>query len=169
MEGYEIRTAVPADAEALYRFGETLLGETSYFLRGPGERARSVDEMRSVIERFEALPHYLLLNAWHGAEAVGEAVAMGGDFARNKYTATVGIGVLAAHGARGLGRTLMRELDGFARENGLHRLELTVMAHNTVARSLYAKMGYVEEGTKRDSLSVDGGFVSEIMMAKVFA
>ena len=80
MKSYEIRPAVAKDAAALYCFGETLLGETSFFLRGPGERARSVDEMCTVIERFAALPHYLFLNAWHGGDAVGEAIAMGGDF-----------------------------------------------------------------------------------------
>ena len=168
MGDYEIRAAVPDDAEALYRFGETLLAESSNFLRGPGERARSVGEMRSVIERFDALPHYLLLNVWDGNDAVAEAIAMGGDFKRNQYTATVGIGVLAAHGRRGLGLKLMRALEGFARESGLRRLELTVMAHNTAARALYVKMGYVTEGTKRDSMFVDGSFISEILMAKVF-
>lgn len=169
MKDYEIRPAVAKDAAALYQFGETLLGETSFFLRGPGERARSVDEMRTVIERFVMLPRYLLLNAWQGREAVGEAIAMGGDFSRNENTAIVGIGVLAAHGNRGLGRTLMGKLDNFAKEQGLHRLELTVMAHNSVARDLYRDIGYVEEGTKRDSLCIDGAYVSEVMMAKIFA
>jgi len=168
MDDYDIRIAAPEDAEALYRFGETLLGETSFFLRGPGERARSVGEMRAVIERFAALPHYLLINAWRGSAPVGEAVAMGGDFTRNRGTATVGVGVLQAHAGRGIGRTLMAALDDFAVEKGMRRLELTVMAHNTAARALYVKSGYVEEGAKRDSLFVDGGFVNEIMMAKVF-
>lgn len=168
MDGYEIRPAVPSDAVALYRFGETLLGETKFFLRGPGERARSVDEMRAVIERFDSLPHYLLLNAWRRGEPVGEAIAMGGDFARNRHTATVGIGILAAHSRKGLGRAMMQELDAFAAAQGLHRLELTVMAHNTAARSLYREMGYVEEGTKRDSMRIDDSYVSEIMMAKLF-
>ncbi len=168
MGDYTIRAAAPEDAEALYRFGEVLLAETSHFLRGPGERARSVDEMRSVIERFDASPHFLLLNAWYGTEPVAEAVAMGGDFKRNQYTATVGIGVLAAHSRRGLGLKLMRALETFAQDSGMRRLELTVMAHNTAARGLYVRMGYVTEGTKRDSMHVDGSFVSEIMMAKIF-
>ena len=60
----------------------------------------------------------------------------------------------------------MRALDEFAVANDMRRLELTVMAHNTVAHALYRKMGYVEEGTKRDSMRVNGSFVSEIMMAK---
>jgi len=168
MGNYQIRAAVPEDAEALYHFGEKLLMETSNFLRGPGERARSVGEMRSVIERFDGLPHYLLLNVWAGNEAVAEAIAMGGDFKRNQYTATVGIGVLTAHSRRGLGLKLMQALESFAREAGMRRLELTVMAHNTAARALYVKMGYVTEGTKRDSMFVDGSFISEIMMSKVF-
>jgi len=46
------------DAEPLFRFGEKLLSESSYFLRSPGERARSVDEMYAVIERFYETPHY---------------------------------------------------------------------------------------------------------------
>lgn len=165
---YQIRAARPEDAEALYHFGETLLAETSFFLRGPGERARSVGEMRSVIERFDALPYYLLLNVWDNGSVVGEAIAMGGDFKRNQHTATVGIGILAAHAGQGLGRKLMRALDGFAVESGMRRLELTVMTDNPVARSLYLKMGYVEEGTKQDSMYIDGRFVSEIMMAKLF-
>ncbi len=167
MSDHDIRVAVSEDAEALYRFGEALLAETSFFLRGPGERAGSVDEMSAVIERFARLPHYLLLNAWRGADAVGEAVVIGGNFRRDRYTATVGVGVLAAHAARGVGRALMREIETFARERKLHRLELTVMAHNDRARALYAKMGYVEEGVKLDSLFVDGAYVDEVMMAKL--
>ena len=49
MTDYQIRAAVPDDAAALYAFGELLLAETSFFLRGPGERARSVGEMQAVI------------------------------------------------------------------------------------------------------------------------
>ena len=43
------------------------------------------------------------------------------------------------------------------------------MAPNMRARSLYGRMGYVEEGVKRDSMFVDGGFVDEVMMAKILA
>ena len=167
MRDYDIRPAVPDDAEALYRFGDALLAESNYFLRGPGERARSVDEMRAVIERFHELPAHLLLAAWHEGEPVGEAVAIGGDFKRDRYAATIGVGVLAAHSGQGLGRALLRDVETFARNRALRRIELTVMAHNTRARALYERMGYLKEGVKRDSLFVDGAFVDEIMMAKL--
>lgn len=166
-EGYAMRRAVADDAPALYRFGEQLLAESSFFLRSPGERARSVDEMRAIIENFSARPHYLLLGVWQGETAVGEAVVTAGDFQRNRLSATLGVGVLQAHSGRGLGASLMREMEAFARRRRLRRLELTVMASNTRARALYGRMGYVEEGVKRDSMFVDGGFVDEVMMAKI--
>ena len=70
-DGYALRPAAPDDAPALFRFGELLLAESSYFLRGPGERARSVAEMRAIIDHFCAQPHYLLLSVWQGETAVG--------------------------------------------------------------------------------------------------
>ena len=76
-------------------------------------------------------------------------------------------GVLAAHSGQGIGRALMRDTELFARNRKLRRLELTVMAHKARARALYEQMGYLQEGVKRDSLSVDGVFVDEIMMAKL--
>lgn len=168
-EGYALRPAVPDEAPALFRFGELLLAESSNFLRSPGERARSEAEMRAIIEHFCAQPHYLLLSVWQGETAVGEAVVTAGDFQRNRFSATIGVGVLSAHSGRGLGAALMREMEAFARRRRLRRLELTVIASNARARALYGRMGYVEEGVKRDSMFVDGGFVDEVMMAKILA
>jgi RimJ/RimL family protein N-acetyltransferase len=51
----------------------------------------------------------------------------------------------------------------------MHRIDLTVMAHNARAKRLYDAMGYFEEGVNRDSLYVDGRFVDEIMMAKLLS
>jgi RimJ/RimL family protein N-acetyltransferase len=162
---YTLRTAESGDAEALYHFGRTLLGETDFFLRGPSERARSIDEMRMIIDRFDDLPRHLLLTAWLGDEPVGEAVVMGGDLERNRFTATVG--VLQAHTGNGLGRKLMQGLEFFAVKADLHRLELTVMSHNPRAMRLYEQMGYVTEGVRKHSLYIDGRYVDEVVMAKL--
>ncbi len=164
---YEIRRARPEDAEALFAFGRVLLAETSLMLLLPDERARTVEDMRRVVERFLELPRHFLVNAWFEGRVVGEALCMAGQFERNRDCGRVGVGVLQAHCGRGLGRRLMEEIERIARAEGLHRLELTVMEHNTRARRLYASLGYVEEGVNRDSLRVDGRFVNEIMMAKL--
>ncbi|HAT34724.1 MAG TPA: N-acetyltransferase [Rhodospirillaceae bacterium] len=164
---YKLRAAEGEDAEALYHFGRALLAETSFFLRGPSERARSVDEMRLIIERFRELPRHLLLTAWLDDAPVGEAVVMGGELERNRYTATVGVGVLQAHTGNGLGRKLMEGLEFFAHKADLHRLELTVISHNPRALRLYEQMDYQVEGTRRESLYIDGAYVDEIVMSKL--
>jgi RimJ/RimL family protein N-acetyltransferase len=123
--------------------------------------------MHRVIERFAVLPNHPLLSVFSVAQAVGEAIVMGSEFQQNRLSGTVGKGILEAHSGYGLGRTLMGEVDPYAKAHGLHPLELTVMATKARARSLYDSTGYVVEGTKRDSLYVNDRFVDEIMLAKL--
>ena len=52
MSNIVYRRAEPDDAEAVYVFGRQLLSETSLMLLYPDERAKSVDDMRFVIQRF---------------------------------------------------------------------------------------------------------------------
>ena len=50
----------------------------------------------------------------------------------------------------------------------MKRLELTVEVTNTIAINLYKRQGFVIEGTKKNTMFVDGVFVDEYMMAKVY-
>lgn len=161
------RSACAADAPALLAFGEALLGETDLLARGPGERAASVDDMVGVIDTFAGLDGHLLLNAWIDGRPVAEIAVMGGRTRRSRHAATLGLGVLRAYWRRGIGRRLLAAAEEFAIESDIHRLELTVMAHNEAARALYSRAGFIVEGTKRHSLQVDGRYVDELLMAKL--
>ena len=161
------RRAGTDDSEAIYVFGRQLLSETSLMLLHPDERAKSVDDMRFVIKRFQEMPRHFLVNAWDGDICVGEALCMGGQFERNKHAGRVGVGVLASHYGKGVGKGLMQEIERVAKENDISRLDLTVMSHNERAHRLYLSMGYKYEGVNRHSLFVDGDWVDEIMMAKL--
>ena len=161
------RRAGTDDTEAIYVFGRQLLSETSLMLLHPDERAKSVDDMRFVIQRFHEMPRHFLVNAWDGDICVGEALCMGGQFERNKHAGRVGVGVLASHYGKGVGKGLMQEIERVAKENDISRLDLTVMSHNERAHRLYLSMGYKYEGVNRHSLFVDGDWVDEIMMAKL--
>jgi len=61
------------------------------------------------------------------------------------------------------------ELERWAKKNNLHRLELTVMAHNEAALALYKKMGFEIEGRKKHTLFINGSFVDEYCMAKLLS
>ena len=55
------------------------------------------------------------------------------------------MGVLQAWVGRGIGRSLLEALEGWARSNGLHRLELMVNYNNERAIRLYEKFGFERE------------------------
>ena len=79
------------------------------------------------------------------------------------------MGVLEARTGRGAGRALLTALEAWARANGIHRLELTVQAHNHRAIALYEKCGFEREGLKRHSLKIDGTYVDEYYLSKLLA
>jgi len=60
---------------------------------------------------------------------------------------------------RGFGTESVRLAMGHAFAVGLHRVELDVYDFNTRARHVYEKLGFVVEGTKRDALRFDDGWV----------
>lgn len=66
-----------------------------------------------------------------------------------------------------MGLCLFREMDIWAMNNGIVRLELSVMTHNQAALGLYTKSGFEIEGTKRKSLIIDGEWVDEYYMSKI--
>jgi len=98
--------------------------------------------------------------------AVGECAASP-PRSGSRLTAHVVIGVLAAASGRGIGSGLLSEVESWTRAHGLHRLELTVMAHNRRAGQLYQHMGFAVEGRRRECLLVDGNLADELYLAKL--
>ena len=66
----------------------------------------------------------------------------------------------------GIGRTCLRLLAATAfRDLGAHRFWLDVKGRNLRAQALYRSEGFVEEGRLRESVRVDDGFDSLIVMS----
>jgi RimJ/RimL family protein N-acetyltransferase len=105
--------------------------------------------------------------AEHENQLVGFLEASGGTFLRNRHCAYIVIGILQAFADQGLGTQFFQELEDWAMQHELHRLELTVMRHNEPAVHLYQKMGFMIEGTRQDSLRVNRRYVDEYYMAKI--
>jgi RimJ/RimL family protein N-acetyltransferase len=83
------------------------------------------------------------------------------------HIGTLGIGIVAACRGQGMGTTLMQATTDKARQNGLTRIELTCRASNLKAQALYRKLGYVDEGCKKNGARVDGVYEDVVMMALV--
>jgi RimJ/RimL family protein N-acetyltransferase len=55
----------------------------------------------------------------------------------------------------GLGTVMMKKAIELARENGFHRLGLTVIADNHIAIAVYEKVGFKKEGTAKEAFYGD--------------
>ncbi|HSQ88885.1 GNAT family N-acetyltransferase, partial [Romboutsia sp.] len=87
---------------------------------------------------------------------------------RIKHTAYIVIGIREKFRGKGIGSKLFSELDIWARENNITRLELSVICSNVVAKHLYEKNGFEVEGIKRNAMIIDGKYVDEFSMAKLY-
>jgi RimJ/RimL family protein N-acetyltransferase len=162
-----IRIARPYDAAALLDLKRQLDTETAFMMYEPGERDSSVQDLARDLAVVARSPNSVVLVAELGGQLAGYVELTGGSFRRSRATAYVVIGVLARAAGRGIGAGLLKQAMDWAAAHGLHRLELTVMAHNTRAIALYERMGFTVEGRRAECLLVDGQFIDELTMAAI--
>ncbi len=164
-----VRQIRETDTAPFLELCQKLDHETQFMMLEPGERSTRLEEQSQQIRDILLRDNQTILVAEVGGELVGYVAALGGDFRRNRHCAHVVTGVLQGFCGKGIGARLFSELEQWARRHGVHRLELTVMAHNDKAINLYRKMGYEIEGSRRDSLLVNGSYVDEYYMGKLLA
>lgn len=163
----QIRKARIEDAASLVELFKRLDRETGFMLFEPGERVITVDQQAERLKEFESSSTQAMFVAENNSSFLGFAVGIGGSAIRNRHSVSIVIGVLKSYWSKGIGQELMRSLEVWATAKGSHRLELTVMVHNTRAVSFYQKCGFEREGIKRDALRVEGKYVDEISMSKL--
>lgn len=103
--------------------------------------------------------------AWEGARIVGHVEIDGGSIAANQHRALLMMGIERAYHGRGLGSRLIEAAVRWCRDaTDLAWIDLGVFGHNSAARALYRKAGFVEIGTTRDRFRVDGRSIDDIHM-----
>jgi RimJ/RimL family protein N-acetyltransferase len=160
-----IRPARPYDAAALLELKRQLDQETAFMMYEPDERDSRVRDLAAELASLARSANSVVLLAERGDQLIGYVQLTGGTLRRSRATAYVVIGVLAQAAGRGTGTELLRQARAWAAARGLHRLELTVMAHNTRAIRLYERTGFTVEGRRSECLLVDGQFIDELTMA----
>jgi RimJ/RimL family protein N-acetyltransferase len=156
------------DAEKLLKLSQQVDNETKFLMLEPNERESTPAETETRIQAILDKENTALLVAENSdAELVGFLFADGGDFLRIKHRLYMGIAILQAYTGRGIGKQLFEAMEIWARAQGIHRIELTVMSHNEIAIGLYKKMGYQIEGRRVHSMLIDGQYVDEFYMGKL--
>jgi ribosomal protein S18 acetylase RimI-like enzyme len=84
-----------------------------------------------------------------------------------RHSAVLGMGVVAAYRGQGIGSRMLASTLELARAHGIRRAELSVRADNAPAIALYRRFGFVEEGTCRNYICVDGVDHDTLLMARL--
>ncbi|WP_394120013.1 GNAT family N-acetyltransferase [Planococcus donghaensis] len=159
-----IRKAVPADAFQLVPLIKHV-EESNFMLFEPGERKTTAEQLEKRLSA--ASDESLVLVAEEESELTGYLFAVGEGVKRKRHSVYVALGIRQNERGKGRGTELFLALEEWAKENALHRIELTVLEHNKAAIALYEKMGFQVEGIKRDSIWINDSYANELYMSKL--
>ena len=160
-----LTTLAEPDAPALWRLMDELDYETKFMMYEPGERRRDFSEVRAILACAEAGKDFFIA-AQTEEKLVGYLSAQRGSCRRIAHSAYLVVGILPAYQGQGIGSAFFKKVDVWAKQNGITRLELTVMCENARALRLYKKNGFRIEGRRKNAMLVDGRYRDEYYMAK---
>lgn len=154
------------DARAIINLHQDIDAESDFMIFGKDERKMSVQLIRKRIGEWKKSKNSGMFVGILNGEFAGFVALISGPSSRTNHRASLVIGVRKAFYGHGVGTSLMNKADVWAQEVGITRLELTVVEKNERAITLYKKMGYTIEGTRSNSLLIDGEYVNELYMGK---
>ena len=163
----EVRVGMSDDAEQIVEVMKD--AEASNFMMyGPGERKMTGEQFRRFIDNVNEKEHSAIFVAVEEGKILGYLI-MQGEMKPKRVSHKVGVavGVHSESRGKGVGGSLFEYAHQWAKEKGIHRVELTVISKNEQAYKLYRKLGYETEGIKKHSLFIDGEYVDEYYMAKL--
>ncbi|CAM2785757.1 GNAT family N-acetyltransferase [Vibrio rarus] len=163
----QIREVRTSDAQSVLSLMYQLDRESKFMMLEEGERNTTLEQQVKILESFGESSSKTMFVISDGQEVYGFAAGIGDTANRNRHSMYCVMGTKQSASGRGYGKQLLEHLEAWALTHDFTRLELTVMCHNERAFNLYSKHGFEVEGTKRNSLKVDGQYVDEFYMSKL--
>ncbi|GAA0076797.1 GNAT family N-acetyltransferase [Clostridium sp. CTA-5] len=163
-----IRKASIEDSEKYLQMLKQLDTETKNMMFEPGERRTTVEQIKERIATMDGKNGIIFLIEDRN-KIGGFLLSERGILNRIRHSAYIVIGILKEYRGKKLGTKLFEEVEKWALENHITRLELTVVKGNKAAIKLYEKSGFKIEGLKEKSMIIDGNYVDEYYMAKVYS
>lgn len=186
------RTLDAPDAEDFVRLLEALDAETRYLMFEPGERPVDIRALRARLadrRPDNGVLYALVDDAPHAAPRalrdgskpvdgppvprrtdeplVGFIGAQRRQGRRNRHVLNLVVAIRQSRTGRGHGRALLDAVERYARNEGVTRLELTVMVDNVRAIRLYEGAAFEREGVRRRAVRLEDGWHDEYAYAKL--
>lgn len=168
MDNMSIRQAVFDETEQIIELLNHLDYETNFMLFEAGERKNKTNiqlQIKTLLSNSSNQVIFVAANSDN--QLIGLIMGLGTQVNRQKHTLHIVIGVIQKFWFQGIGKQLMNLLEIWARNNKIHRLQLTVMVDNKIAIIFYKKQGFMIEGIKRDSIMINGKYIDELYMSKL--
>lgn len=161
-----LRNAAEGDAQEVYDIFHLTHTQTDYLLTYPDESKMTVDGERAFLKEMEASENEIELCAAVDGKIVGTAgIQALGHMFKMQHRAEFGISVDRAYWGLGIGRALTEACIECAKTAGFAQLELTAVAENAAALSLYRSIGFTEFGRNpKGFLSRISGWQETVMM-----
>ena len=163
---FEIRHAQPSDAEQLTRLADAVSAEPEGWLISVAGEWRSAGDERRFLKALRRYPHAAVFVAERDDGTLVGRLSVGRDpHPASTHVADVGLMVAFDARRRGVGTALLQAAVDWARETGVHKLELHVFPWNEAAIALYDAFGFEREGFRKQHYRRGGEFVDAILMA----
>jgi RimJ/RimL family protein N-acetyltransferase len=161
-----VRPAVPDDAQAILDLAHLILTEDLYNIRTLDEFKMTIEAEREWIQSHLDNPGRIILVAELNRSVVAMLAFENSSRKRLAHRGTLHMSVHPQHRRNGVGTALLQSLLEWAQKNPvIEKVKLAVFATNQPAMNLYAKMGFLEEGRRRQEVKLaDGIYVDEILM-----
>ena len=166
LEGQHVRLRA-IEREDLPSLHELLDDDLELMTRRSDEPPRPI-ALAELEQRFdEALEEPDQTSMWFAAEVDDELIGECGLPSIDHYrrSCEIGIALGREYWAKGLGQDAVRTLVDFAfRDLGMHKVGLEVLADDDRAVGAYRKVGFVEEGRRREHSWFEGEFHDALVM-----
>lgn len=164
-----IRLIQERDAEAFLHLRKQVADETSFMLRNSEEITFSVEGQREQIQRVLLQDRHLMLIAENEGSLLGFLIGVRSDPKRTQHVLTLVVGVRQSSVRQGIGTLLFSEMEVWAINHGIHRLELHVLITNQAAIAFYTKQNFYIEGVMKHSQCIEGQYFDAYLMAKILS
>jgi RimJ/RimL family protein N-acetyltransferase len=162
-----VREIETKDAENLINLIREVEAHSPFMLMETGERKTTTEQQLKQIVRMKATGNSTIFVIEVDECLIGYLFLIGGSVKRTKHSAYIAVGLLKDYRGKGVGTALFEKAEEWARNHGITRLELTAVKQNEAGVALYKKRGFEIEGTKRNSLNINGQYFDEFYMSKL--
>ena len=157
----------PADAEKMLEFLRETSRESDFLLRYPEENIMGISEEVQFLEGICQSDNKIMLACVIDGSVAGNLSLRGNDYRKLRHRAELALAVRKNYWHLGIGRAMLTEAIGLARNLGLKYLELDYIDGNARAKGLYESLGFQEIARIPQAYcQPDGTFADAILMRK---